>query len=266
MTGVDLVVLALRARTAAEQVDHADPVQVLLRERVHRREPHPDLAERLAHRASRDLDEREHERQGHERHQRQRDVDLQHHDDDHGRLDRIRDQRDRALREHLVEALDVVGHPRHQATDGDPIEERCALREHVIEDRDPESVHRALAGELQEPRVAERHHALRDHQADVRERVIRQRVDVAAEDVMRHRVHHDDRLRHLEADAGEHEHDPAAEQREVRSDVLRQPPDQAHVVRLAEYGLGFDAGSPRWRDRGHQPASRMSSSVSSCVR
>ena len=152
MAGVDLVVLALRDLAAAEQLDDADAEQVLLRERVHRGEPDADLAERLAHRAPRVLDEHEQQRQRRERHQRRAATSMRQHDhDDDDGLHGVGDHRDRALREHLVEALDVVRHARHQAADRDAVEERRALREHVIEDRDAQAVHRALAGELEHP-------------------------------------------------------------------------------------------------------------------
>jgi hypothetical protein len=45
MTGVDLVVLALRDLAASEQLNDPDAEQVLLRERVHRGEPHANLPE-----------------------------------------------------------------------------------------------------------------------------------------------------------------------------------------------------------------------------
>src|SRR5882672_9213146 len=49
--------------------------------------------------------------------------------------------------------------------------------------------------------------------AELPGRVERQRVDVAAEDVVLEHVHHEHRLRELERDAEQHEHDPTAEQR-----------------------------------------------------
>jgi hypothetical protein len=265
VAGVDLVVLAQRDLAAAEQVEHADAEQVLLRECVHRGEPHADLAEALAHRTPRDLDEHDHQRQRRERHQRQLDVDAEHDGDDDDRLDRIRDQRDRALREHLVQALDVVRHARHQAPDGDPVEERGALREHVIEDRDAQPVHRALPRELQEPLLEERRDVLRDDEADEDQRVDEQHVRVRREDVVLQRVHHQVRLRELEHDRRAHEHDPRAEQRHVRPDVLPHPPDQPDVVGLAEDLLGFQAGLLR-DDRHYTASATTCISLSSCVR
>src|SRR5262245_22660649 len=77
-------------------------------------------------------DDQEQQRQRHEHRERQLEVDPHQHAEDRDRLDDVAEDRDRALREHLVEALDVVGHPRHQPADGDAVEERGALAQHVI--------------------------------------------------------------------------------------------------------------------------------------
>jgi hypothetical protein len=53
VAGVDGVVLAGGGGLAAEDLHDLDAAQVLLGEGVHRRQPHPDLAERPAHRVAR---------------------------------------------------------------------------------------------------------------------------------------------------------------------------------------------------------------------
>jgi len=240
---------------------------------------HADLPERRAHQPAGVLDEHHQERQRDERQQREPPVDQQHDHDDAEHLEDVGDQRDRALREHLVEALDVVRHPRHQAADRDAIEERGALREHVVEDRAAHRVHRALARELEEPGLAEAGAALRDDEPHVRERVERQHVDVAGQDVRGQRVPEQRRLRELERDRERHEDRPRDEQLPVRSHERPHPPHQREVVRLAEARLlAGDRGPLRWRagrarrvrgagDGGHHDASFAGvTSVSSCVR
>ena len=241
------------------------PNRVLLREeRVHRGEADADLAERLAHRAPRVLDEHDEERQRQERHQRQRGVDPQHDDHDAERADDVGGERDRALREHLVEALDVVRHARHQAADGDAVEERRALREDVVEDRDPEVVHRALARPLDHVRLDERERVLGDDDADVERGVERQHADLARADVVVERVLEQVRQRQLEPDLDQRAHDPAGEQPGVRRDVVGEPADQLEVVGLAEDLLGLG----RARVHGTHEAASFSIciSVSSWVR
>ncbi|MCX5741155.1 MAG: hypothetical protein NT062_01510 [Proteobacteria bacterium] len=259
---VDLVVLALGDLAAPEELDDADAGQVLLRERVHGGEAHADLAERRAHEAAGVLHEDHQHRQGRERDEGQLHVDRQHHDDDREHLHEVRDQRDRALREHLVDALDVVRHARHQAPDRDPVEERRAELEDVIERGDAQRVHRPLAGELEEPRLAERRQPLRGDERHEHRGVERQRAGIAAEHVVLERVLEQLRLQQLERDRERHEHRPRDEQAPVRPDVAPQPLDQADVVGAAgdDVGLGARGGG-----RAHD-ATSCTSSMSSWLR
>ena len=138
----------------------------------------------------------------------------------------VGDERDRALREHLVEALDVVGHPRHQAADRDAIEERGALAR--ARDRRSRCAGRAscagrragaatcsqnddtfcasTSADVQQP-----HRAAARRSSPVRmwccERVLEQRTAARARSAI----------------VDEHERDPASEQRASAADVLPQP-------------------------------------------
>ena len=173
------------------------------------------------------------------------------------RLHRVRDERDRALREHLVEALDVVRHARHQAADRDAVEERRALREHVIEDRDAQAVHRALAGELEEPLLAERRDVLRDDEPDVQPARRRQRARVAARGcgaVSAYMNRYGCASSNAIVISMNTTHAPSSVQ--CGRTYFHSRPDQREVVGLAEDRLGLEAGVLRRCDaHGHYTAS-----------
>ena len=117
----------------------------------------PDVAEGVAHPAAEIGGDREqHGRRAH-REQRQPPVDA--------RTSRPGSATSRTTspsrltmpgREHLVQRLDVVGHPGHQPPDRRAIEERRRQRHHVAVDAHAQVVHAQLADDLREVELRER--------------------------------------------------------------------------------------------------------------
>jgi hypothetical protein len=125
----------------------------------------------------------------------------------------------------------------------------------VIEDRDPQVVHRSLTGELKHGVLDIRRHVLRDDQPDEQQGVEWKRIDVAAENMVLERVGDEIGLRELEGDRHAHEEAPRDEQHHVRPDVLPDASDQPDVICLAEDRFGLDTCALRRRCDGHQLAS-----------
>ena len=157
---------------------------------------------------------------------------------DEDQANHVAQQADQAGGEHLVERLDVAGHPGHQAPDGGAIEEGRRQRQHVLVHAHAQGVHPALADELREVDLREGGGVLAEEHAEVGEADAIEPRQPSDGDVLVDRLLQEVGLRDLEQRDHRQQRHRDDQLLLVRPDEAEDPLEQRPVERLAEQLLG----------------------------
>ena len=236
--GVHGAELLAVAALAVEHLDRAHAGQVLVQERVHARQPGPDVAERGAHADAEDQRHDHDERQHREGDQQQLDVELAHREHDADQREQVAEDRHHAGGRELVERVHVVGHARHEPADRVPVVEAHRQALEVAEQCQPQVQHHVLADALDDLVVDPSDREPDGERREVEHRHQVQVCEILVADAVVDRLLGEVGARELDQGVEQHEHRGERHLRLVGLQVPEQPAHEPVVVGPSEDFLG----------------------------